>query len=88
MRKLRTITIGELIDLLQDQDPDAQVLFTANYGDRGHTAQALPIHGEIDDIKEEGLTVAESGYSISGFAIVSKDENSDDATDPTYVVIR
>lgn len=75
---MRTITVAELIALLQDQDPDARVIFTADYGDYHHTAQALPIRGELDEV-----TIEKSAYSNSGYEI---NENDDD--DELFVVIR
>ena len=73
MPKLRTITVAELIDLLEGEDPKAEVIFSTDYGDYHHTAQALPIRGEF----EEAL-VEESAYSNSGFALASDDEDQDD----------
>jgi len=70
--QLRTITVRELRDLLEDQDDNALVIFTANYGDYHRTSQALPLKGEV----EEG-TVAKSAYSNSGFELVQDDEDPD-----------
>lgn len=91
MKNMKTISVAELIELLEEQDPDARVLFTADYGDHCHTAQALPITGSIDNLKSEGLCIAESAYSTSRFAIVEDDEDEDDEDeddDTTYLVIR
>lgn len=86
MRSLRTITVAELTELLQDQEPTAKVVFAADYGDHCHTMQALPLRGDIEEV-----TVAESGYSTSGFAIVDEDEDDDHRdsdSDETFLVIR
>ena len=62
---LRTITVAELIELLQDEEQDMKVVFAADYGDHGHTEQALAIRGQI-----EAVDIGRSAYSASGFAIV------------------
>lgn len=82
---LRTLTVRELIDLLEQEDEQALVIVTADYGDRSHTAQALPIRGQL-----ETVTVRESGYSASGFAIEDEDDPtaSNDEDGDTYLVIR
>ncbi len=82
--EFRTITVSDLIKRLEGEDPDAPVIFTADYGDIQHTAQALRIRGNIDEVQ-----IAESGYSHSGFAIVDLDDAEEDGIDgPTYLVIR
>ncbi len=90
-RNFRTaMTVAELIEALQDCDPDAIPLFTVDYGDYHHTQQALPV-------KEcEGLTygqfVVESAYSQSGMALV-EDEDDDaagnhDAQEQQFVILK
>jgi hypothetical protein len=81
---LRTITVGDLIDLLKNEDENALVIFGADYGDRSHTEQALPLKGEC-----ETVNVKETGYSNSGFAIVDEDDSDfEDGDRDTYLVIR
>lgn len=77
MSNFKTLTVSELIELLQDQDPEARVVFTCDYGDYHHTAQALPI---CDDIEQSG-TIEKSGYSQSGFALVEDDGADEDEMD-------
>jgi hypothetical protein len=79
MKSLKTITVSELIDLLEGQPRLARVIVSADYGDRGHTAQALPLRGEWDTV-----SVSPSSYSQSGFAI--DEYEADDAE--TFLVIR
>lgn len=74
---LKTLTVRELIDRLQEEDPDMPVVFTADYGDRGHTEQAIPIRGRIE---ETGLS--RTAYSDSGYKL--DDENDEH----TILVIR
>lgn len=81
MTTMTTITVRELIDRLGDEDPDARVVFGADYGDHCHTEQALPIRGYV-----EAATITPSAYSGSGYAIGEPDD--DDVDDATYVVIR
>lgn len=78
---LRTITVRELIAILEGEDPDMPVVFTADYGDRGHTAQALPIKGSID-----AEIFTESAYSNSGYALADNDADVD--YDDRVLVIR
>lgn len=82
---LRTITVRELIDLLSNEDENALVITSADYGDRSHTDQALPVHGRL-----ETVTIRESGYSASGYAIDDEDDPtaSTDEDGDTYLVIR
>lgn len=82
---LRTLTVRELIDLLSNEDENALVITSADYGDRSHTAQALPLRGHL-----ETVTIRESGYSNSGFAIDDEDDldASNDEDGDTYLVIR
>lgn len=74
---MRTITVAELIELLQDQNPDARVIFSTDYGDHSHTEQALPIRGELDEV-----TIEKSAYSNSGWAIAESNESD------LFVVVR
>jgi hypothetical protein len=83
---LRTMTVRDLIARLEGEDPDMPVIFTADYGDYHHTAQALRIRGEIDEVQ-----ITESGYSASGYALVERDADHDDPDEiepATYLVIR
>ena len=79
---LKTITVAELIAILQDEDPDARVIFSTDYGDHCHTQQALPLRGRTCEV-----LVRESGYSTSGFALVDEDCERPRATDETFLVI-
>lgn len=81
-KNLRSITVEELIALLQDQDPEARVIFSTDYGDHCHTEQALPLRGEVDTV-----TVTESAYSNSGFMIAEADEGDGREYEP-FLVIR
>lgn len=73
MTTLKTLTVAQLIDLLQDQDPDARVLFSTCYGDYGRTQQALPLKGQFDEV-----TIERSAYSNSGFAVAELDEEEEE----------
>lgn len=85
MARFGTITVRDLIEALQQEDQDAQVVFTANYGDYSNTPQALAIDGEIEEV-----TLEKSAYSRSGWAIAREgDEESDvDEDSPKVLVIR
>lgn len=88
-RQLKSITVGELIAALQDEDPEAEVCFASNYGDFGKTQQVLGIRGEI-----ERAEIEESAYSESGWAIATpeaedpEDEAFADPPGPSILVIR
>ena len=85
MKNLRTLTVGQLKELLEDYDDDLQVIFTADYGDYHHTAQALPLSGGADV-----AAIAESAYSNSGFALVTDEEQDDEEYDgaAAFLVLR
>lgn len=83
MSDLKTITVADLIARLEDEDPNALVIFSADYGDRGNTEQALPIRGNI-----ETITITKSAYSASGFAIGEPDDDEDEDDYEPYLVIR
>ena len=84
-KNLRTITVAQLIERLQGEDPEARVIFTADYGDYHHTQQALPITGDIDEVE----VVENEGYSRSGFALLEEDDEDDtDEARATFLVIR
>lgn len=78
-KTLRTITVGQLQDLLADEDRDLPVIFSTDYGDRGRTAQALPLRGETEEV-----LIEESGYSNSGYAIKTDDEDDDPESGEGY----
>lgn len=68
-RKLnRTLTVGQLIEKLQEHSLDAKVLIGCDYGDRHHTTQALTIH-EVEE-----LPISETAYSSSGMKVRSEEE--------------
>ena len=71
---LRTITVAKLIEQLGMEDPDALVVFSCDYGDHSHTEQALPISGEVDEVK-----IGKSAYSNSGYEVF--DEESEEFED-------
>lgn len=82
---LRSITLGELRALLADHsqaDDEIKVIFTANYGDRGRTPQALPLKGEVEEVQ-----VCESAYSDSGYAVAGDDDYEDEDYEP-FLLIR
>ena len=68
----KTITVADLIDLLQDQDPDARVIVTCDYGDHSHTEQALAVR-TADETDEHALV--KTAYSSSGYAIDQEQED-------------
>ena len=85
---LRTLTVKQLIEQLEGQDPDARVIFSTNYGDYSRTQQALPLKGEFDTV-----TIEKSAYSNSVFAVAEVDEEDEECKAPgdqhgSFLVIR
>ena len=62
-----TMKVIELIELLQNQDPDADAFVCSDYGDHCHTTQA-------NYVREVRLSkLGTSGYSDSGLAVLDED---------------
>jgi hypothetical protein len=62
------MTVGDLIDALQDMPEDAVVVFGTDYGDICHTEQALVVR-RVDEIDSSTERIETSAYSHSGIAI-------------------
>jgi hypothetical protein len=77
----RTITVAELIEVLQQEDPEQRVAFSSDYGDHCHTLQIHLLEGQIT---EEG--VYESAYSGSGLAVADEERGDLDEL-PTVLII-
>jgi len=75
------LTVEQLIEALQDQNPDSVVVFACDYGDHCHTKQALPVES-VEKLYDQ---IKESGYSQSGLAIC--EEDSEDFGDQHIVVL-
>jgi len=83
---LRTLTVKELIEVLQDEDPEMPVVFATDYGDYHHTIQVHAIDGSVDE-----EPIRESAYSRSGWAIPDhekEDEEERDVEAPRVLVVR
>jgi hypothetical protein len=76
--RFASITVRELIELLQNEDEDALVMFTTDYGDYHHTPQALTLEGRVDSYEDARKVVFKSGYSNSGFEFRDPDERDDE----------
>jgi hypothetical protein len=64
----------ELIERLQECDPNAEVYFSCDYGDITHTQQLLPVAEVIVDLNTGDI--CDSAYSQSGEAL--RDDAMDD----------
>ena len=86
---LQTLTVKELIEVLENEDPEMPVVFASDYGDIGHTQQ---VHGIDGEIEEE--PIHESAYSHTGWAVPNHDrerpEDADEEEDdaPRVLVLR
>ena len=86
-------TAGQLIEMLEDADPDARVFFVCSYGDYHNTQQALPA-SEV--LEHESDVLHESAYSQSGIAYTDpdadpepdEDEDEDENETIPIVIIR
>jgi hypothetical protein len=77
----RTITVQQLIDELENQDPDARVLFVCNYGDYHNTQQALT----LDNSEEYDTSdLRTSAYSQSGLALIEESGEPDEEQEDDY----
>ena len=65
------MTVGDLRADLEGYDDDMPVFFVCDYGDCGHTQQALPVE-EVREL-DEGETLDRSAYSQSRVALEEKD---------------
>lgn len=90
----RSITVRDLIDELSCMNPEAKVLIVSDYGDIGHTQQALPIQ-TIDELANHEFLTDNAGYSNSGVEVLEIDdednvetnEHLDDEDDLRNVVL-
>lgn len=83
--RLNGMTVAELIENLQQQDPEAQVVFASDYGDHCHTMQV----SAVEDINT--ARVVESGYSNSGYALDSERFPTESPTafsEQTFVILK
>jgi hypothetical protein len=67
------MTVGQLIEALEDMPEDAVVVFSSDYGDICHTEQALVVR-TVEELDESERLEA-SAYSHSGIAIESLDDD-------------
>lgn len=89
--RFRTITKAELIEALEDLNDDDLVIFSTEYGDYSRTVQALPLRGEVEEVR-----IGKTAYSNSGFEVVTDPdvdeegfaEDEDGEEMPKYYVIR
>ena len=71
----KTMTVGELMEMLKDHDLETPVLIGTDYGDISHTLQLLSLDSDQCEIESQGK-IEDSGYSRSGFAL--NEEESDE----------
>jgi hypothetical protein len=73
---MKSITVAELIRLLNTYDENTQVIFASDYGDHCHTQQVHFIDGDLKEV-----AIGESAYSDSGFRVVDEDEEDEEDTE-------
>lgn len=83
-RSFRTITVRDLIDLLEGEDPDALVGVRYHSGNRYDRAVVIPLDGDT-----EMAAVVPSGYGPEGaFEVVDEtDEDADEEAASAPVVL-
>lgn len=74
------LTAAQLIDVLTDMPPDAVVVFGCDYGDIGHTEQALVVR-KVEELEHDRERLARSDYSNSGLAIESFDDEDNEPSE-------
>jgi len=78
----RSMTVGELRELLDGQDDEALVVFTSDYGDHCHTRQVHLLDGVLDE------TLVEKGaYSDSGWIVASDEDDEPSGTKVAVLVL-
>jgi len=79
-----TLTVRDLIELLEGEDQDAKIVFASNYGDYAKTQQVHFLSGVCTT-----QLIEESGYSQSGWAIVDDEDDDEPATKelPEFLVL-
>jgi phosphopantothenoylcysteine synthetase/decarboxylase len=85
--KSKSLTVGELIELLKDYDPNMKVRFAYDYGDRCRTQVAA----DINDVEEKWITYS-AYHGMDKLAPRSRDddddeENDDNKTGEQHVVV-
>jgi hypothetical protein len=75
-------TVSQLMDRLDELDPDARIFFVCNYGDYHRTSQALPV-GEV--VEADTTDLATTAYSQSGICLVEQDEPDESRPDEDEV---
>lgn len=84
---MRSITVRELIEALEDEDPEAQVICACNYGDIGKTQQVVFLTGQVEE-----ATLERSAYSESGWAVLDEDDENEadgpESQQPRALVLR
>ena len=79
---IKTLTVKQLIGRLENEDPDALVVFTSNYGDHGRTEQVHFIKGRFQEQE-----LRKSAYSESGYAIADLDVDEDRLNEGPEVLV-
>lgn len=75
-----SLTVRQLVEILEMENQDARCVFVCNYGDYSNTQQALPIGETIDGCSSDDLY--ETAYSHSHVALREDDgEPDEDETD-------
>ena len=75
-----TMRVSELIELLQDQDPDLEVHFSYNYGDHWRT-QVAPT---VDSVEVAGVIYSEYHQMPR---LIDADEDEDEDEDVKRAVV-
>ena len=67
------LTVRQLIETLEGEDPNAVVVFACDYGDLSHTQQAIP----VESAEKLYDKIRESAYSQSGLAVCDGDDEDE-----------
>ena len=87
MKVFRTVTVQELIETLQEEDPESMVAFASDFGDHCHTQQVHSIKGVVEEIGLYQTAYSESGWAEKKTLPGEEEEPAAEGT-PKVLVIR
>lgn len=61
---LRTLTVRQLMEVLENEEPTTKVIVTCDYGDHSHTDQALPLTGDLEYVYIESLHTVKAAMPL------------------------
>ncbi len=75
--QLRTITVGELKELLSHYEDDQLVITSHDYGDHCHTEAVGLLNGEIQEVSLYKTAYSESGLGVASDERIDREWGTD-----------